>query len=146
MVTREYLFCSFFAFGVTLAMLRGSSWLYTPKLFLAVLRGQYGILGIEPGSVTYKANALPAILLLQPHHYFFSENTINHIFCISHKLGDQYLHCIFLEIRILEDTDSFWGITGHSKAYHFSPLIFYSSDGNEVKAFFFFFCSLGHTQ
>ena len=49
-------------------MLRGYSWLYTQELFLAVLRGPYGMLEIEPGSGACKANALPTVLSLQPHH------------------------------------------------------------------------------
>ena len=47
-------------------MHRGYSWLSTQELPLAVLRGPYGKLGIEPGSAECKANALPAVLLLQP--------------------------------------------------------------------------------
>ena len=56
----------FFLFGSHPAMHRGYSWLCTQELPLAVLRGPYGMLGIEPGSAACKANTLPAVLLLQP--------------------------------------------------------------------------------
>ena len=42
------------------------SWLCTQELPLAMLRGPYGMLGIVPGSAACKANALPAVLPLQP--------------------------------------------------------------------------------
>ena len=38
----------------------------TQELLLVVLRGTYGMLGTEPGSVVCKANTLPAVLSLQP--------------------------------------------------------------------------------
>ena len=47
-------------------MHRGYSWPCTQELLLAVLRGPYGMLGIEPGSAACKAHTLPAVLLLQP--------------------------------------------------------------------------------
>ena len=52
-------------FGSHLVMHRGYSWLCIQELPLAVLRGPYGMLGIEPGSAACKANALPAVLSLQ---------------------------------------------------------------------------------
>ena len=50
-------------------MHRGYSWLCTQELVLVVLRGPYGMLGIKPGSAVCKANALPAVLSLQPQKY-----------------------------------------------------------------------------
>ena len=52
-------------------MLRGYSWLCTQELLLEVLRGPYGMLGIEPGSAACKANALPAVPSLQPQIILF---------------------------------------------------------------------------
>ena len=61
----------FFFFGSHPAIHRGYSWLSTQELPLAVLRGPYGMLGIEPGSAACKANALPTVLLLQPREMVF---------------------------------------------------------------------------
>ena len=49
-----------------LAMHRGYSWLCTQESPLAVLRGPYGMLEIEPGMASCKANTLLAVLSLQP--------------------------------------------------------------------------------
>ena len=57
-----YLFFISFLLGSHPAMLRGDSWLCTQELPLAVLRGPYGMLGIEPGSAARKANAVPSVL------------------------------------------------------------------------------------
>ena len=56
-------------------MLRGSSWLCTQESLLAVLGGPYGMLGIEPGSAACKANALPAVLSLQPQCVYSCEDS-----------------------------------------------------------------------
>ena len=62
----------FFLFlGSHPAMHRGYSWLCTQELLLAVLRGQYGMLGIKLGLAVYKANTLPTVLLLQPQDRLF---------------------------------------------------------------------------
>ena len=65
---------SFFIFfwGSYPAKLRGYSWLCTQELLQAVLRGIYGMLGIEPRSAACKANALLSVLLLQPLPLSFS--------------------------------------------------------------------------
>ena len=76
----------FFLFGSHLVMHRGYSWLCTQELFLVVLRGPYGMLEIEPGSATCKANALPAVLLFQPLLGYFC---VCVLFC--HTVGAQGL-------------------------------------------------------
>lgn len=53
-----------FLFGSYLAMVRGSSWLYTHKSLLKVLGGIYRMLGTKPGSVPHKVNTLPSVLPL----------------------------------------------------------------------------------
>ena len=63
-------FWFFFAFWVTPSNAQGYSWLCAQELLLAVLRGPYGMLGIEPGSAACKANTLPAVQLLQPQDLF----------------------------------------------------------------------------
>ena len=63
-------------FGSHPAMLRADSWLCTQESLLAVLGGPYGMLGIEPGSAACKANALPAVLSLQPPEVPFLYNIL----------------------------------------------------------------------
>lgn len=50
--------------GLHLAILWAYSWVYTQETLLAVLRVPYGTLEIEPWPVTYRANALPNVLVL----------------------------------------------------------------------------------
>ena len=62
-----------FLFGSHPAMYRGGGLLLAlhSGITVAVLRGPYGMLGIEPGLATCKANALPAVLLSQPLKQIF---------------------------------------------------------------------------
>lgn len=55
-------------FGPHPAALRGYYWLCAHKSLLA--DSPYGMLKINPRLAAYKANILPAVLLLRPHYYF----------------------------------------------------------------------------
>lgn len=52
-------------------LLRAYSWALCSGSFLAGFEWTSGVLGIEPGSATYKANVIPAGLLLWPHERVF---------------------------------------------------------------------------
>lgn len=61
----------FFLLESYLAMTRYFSWLCTQELLLVVLRGQYGILEIEPDSAACKAGVLSVVLSSTSLFIFF---------------------------------------------------------------------------
>ena len=60
-----YYYYYYFAFWVIPGDAQGLLLALTQELLLVVLRGPYGMLGIEPRLAACKANALPTVLLLQ---------------------------------------------------------------------------------
>ena len=65
-------------------MHRGYSWLYTQVLLLAVLGFPYGMLGFKPELTVCKANALPAVLSLQPRVVPILTNIIAERNCLEY--------------------------------------------------------------
>ena len=74
-------FLKFLLFGSHPVMHRGYSWLCTQELLLVVLKGPYGMLGIKPGLAACKANALPAVLSLQPLGFLLSPSKKLRVSC-----------------------------------------------------------------
>ena len=66
-----FLFIYLFYFGVTPGDAQGLLLALNSGIYPAVLGEPYRMLGIEPGLAVYKANALPAVLLLQPQRQTF---------------------------------------------------------------------------